>query len=114
MTHSLETIVAKLRAPRRLISLSGQPIRLNDEQGEVLGLMCSGMQHKQIAFRLDWKLAKVREVSASTLHLTGCKTPAQLGAWAERQGALVISRKEDSGRSVGQSLNAIGAAHAAP
>jgi DNA-binding NarL/FixJ family response regulator len=89
MSVTLEAILAKLHTPRQARSLSGRPIRLDDEQRSVLRLMCAeGMQHKQIAAELFIGLDKVRRASASLMDLSECRTHGQLGAWAQRQGLL--------------------------
>jgi DNA-binding NarL/FixJ family response regulator len=89
MSIGLDDICDKVRARRPIYNLAGERIAVSTHQTSVLRHMCTdGLRHKQIAYDLGEPERVIREVSASLLRLSGCKTPAQLGAWAERQGLL--------------------------
>lgn len=89
MSLTLEAIATKVRARRPIHNLAGQVIALTNQQAAVLRYMCrDGLQHKQIAHELGQSLNSIREISAAIGKLAGCKTPAQLGAWAAKQGIV--------------------------
>lgn len=89
MSITLEAIATKVRARRPIHNLAGEVIALSNQQTSVLRSMCrDGLRHKQIAHELGEPERVIREHSAAVLRLSGCKTHAQLGAWAQRQGLL--------------------------
>lgn len=86
---SLERIAEKVRRRRPIRNLKGELIALDSQQLSILRCMCEqGLQHKQIAAETG---IPVREISLSlsgVARITGCKTHAQLGAWAAKQGLV--------------------------
>jgi DNA-binding NarL/FixJ family response regulator len=69
-------------------SLDGNLIRLNNQQTQILLHVCAGFGSKQIAFRMKLTEPYVKRERAGIMHLIGCKSPAQLGVWAAKQGLV--------------------------
>lgn len=69
-------------------SIDGNLIRLNQQQIQVILHICNGFVNKQIAHRMKLALHQIKDTRLAVMRLTGCKTPAQLGAWAVKQGLV--------------------------
>lgn len=85
---SLEMIAEKVRRRRPLKSLKGELIALDDQQLRIVRYMCKGLRNKQIAGEIGMSARYVCENARNVMRLTGCKTHAQLGAWAASSGIV--------------------------
>lgn len=86
---SLEHITEKVRRRRPIRNLKGELIALDSQQLSILRYMCcQGLRHKQIAAEVGMSARYITDRAAEILVLTGCKTHAQLGAWAAKQGLV--------------------------
>lgn len=89
MSLTIEAITTKVRARRPVKSLAGERISLNKEQLSILRCMCEhGLQHKQISHELGITPRLISQTVAGLMRLAGCKTHAQLGVWAAKQGLV--------------------------
>lgn len=86
---SLEHIAEKVRRRRPIHNLKGELIALDSQQLSILRYMCcEGLQHKQISAQIDIPVREISNSLAGVLRITGCKTHAQLGAWAAKAGLV--------------------------
>ena len=60
--------------------------KLSPRETEVLQLMCAGLKQKEITYRLKISNGTVGSLRTRMTKKTGCKTQAQLGVWAARNG----------------------------
>lgn len=85
---SLELIAQKVSQRRVLRNLKGEVIALDNQQLSIVRYMCHGLQHKQTAAEIGIGQRTISNIVAEVLRLTGCKTHAQLGAWAAKVGLV--------------------------
>jgi DNA-binding CsgD family transcriptional regulator len=86
---TLETIASKAaRRLRPLRNLDGALIELDEAQLCIIRHMCNGLRHKQTAAEIGISEKYIANQLASALRIIGCKTHAQLGVWAAKQGIL--------------------------
>lgn len=65
--------------------------RLSRREIQVLRLLCSGRQGKEIAKDLNLAPSTIHQYRTQLGAKTGCTTGAQLGVWAVRSGMVDIA-----------------------
>lgn len=89
MSVTLESIVTKVRASRPIYNMKGERIDLSSQQRSVLRSMCTrGLHAKQIAAELGQAPRAISHIMQTISTSAGCKSHAQLGVWAAKQGLV--------------------------
>lgn len=75
-------------ASHRCLPDATGPESLSPRELEVLRLMCDGMFSKEIGRALGVSYRSIQIYRVNLRRKTGCRTPCQMGVWAERNGIL--------------------------